>query len=504
MTSRLAGRPGDAAVTADIAIVGAGFSGLGMAIQLKNAGRQDFVILEKAGDVGGTWRDNTYPGCACDIRSLLYSYSFAPRHDWSRLFPAQPEILSYLRGCADRYGLRPHIRFGAEVTAAAYDDVTGRWLLRTADGDAVGCRALILAMGPLHQPLVPEIPGAETFAGRQFHSARWDHASDLSGRSVAVIGAGASAVQLIPRVAERAAAVSVFQRTPPWIVPKPDRELTERAHRLFRALPSVQRGYRYLIYWQQELMGLCLAHPRLAAAGEALARWHIRRQIGDPALRERVTPGYRFGCKRVLVSSDYYPALTRPNVELVTEPITAIVPDGVMTAGGALHRADVIVYATGFRLTGAFDRAGITGAGGLRLQDAWRDGMEAYLGITVAGFPNLFLMLGPNSGLGHNSMIFMIEAQARYVLRCLDLIDVLGPVSVRPEVQRRFNERLQRRLRRAVWSAGGCVSWYLDSRGVNRALWPGSTVGYWLATRRLSPGDYRMAAPERPGERVAA
>ncbi|HVB45524.1 MAG TPA: NAD(P)/FAD-dependent oxidoreductase [Streptosporangiaceae bacterium] len=487
-------RSGGQQITADIAIIGAGFAGLGMAIALDKAGRHDYVLLEKAAGVGGTWRENTYPGCACDIRSLLYSFSFEPKRDWSRQYPGQPEILAYLRHCADEYGLAGRIEFGAEVASMAYDESAGRWTAALADGRTVDCRVLIAAMGPLHQPNIPEIPGAESFAGPRFHSALWDHGVDLAGRRVAVIGTGASAIQFVPRLASQAGQVTVFQRTPPWVLPKPDRPISARLQRIFRTVPGFQRLYRWLIYWEAEWTIVAFTHPRLGGLGERMARSFIARQIEDPELREKVTPSYRMGCKRVLLANDYYPALAMRHVDLVTQPIARITPDGVLAADGTRYPADVIVYGTGFHVTDAFDHADIKGAAGRSIADSWREGSEAYLGLTVAGFPNLFVLLGPNSGLGHNSMIFMIESQVHYVCKCLDLIDQKGALTVSGRAQRAFNDDLQQRLTGSVWTAGGCVSWYLDAAGVNRALWPGSTVRYWWRTRRLAARDFDPAA----------
>ena len=480
----------------DVVIIGAGFSGLGMAIELKRAGMDDFVVLEKAAEVGGTWWENTYPGCGCDIRSLLYSFSYEQKADWSRMFASQPEILDYLRHCADAYGLRPHIRFGAEVTGVEYDDATGGWDVLTAGGATLTARAVVAGMGPLHQPRFPEIPGMERFQGSAFHSAQWDHSCDLAGKRVAVVGTGASAIQFIPRIADQVGHLTVFQRTPPWVVPQPDRRLSEREHRLFRRFPGLQRAYRNLIYWEQEALGLAFSHPRLLKAAQGLARRHIDRQVSDPDLRRKVTPDYTLGCKRILISSDYYPALARPNVDLVDRGVAEVRANAVVTRDGTEHPADVIIFGTGFHVTDAFDGAHITGRNGVKIQDAWRDGMEAYLGVAVSGFPNLFLLLGPNSGLGHNSMVFMIEAQTRYVRQCLEVLRREGgrSIEVRAGVQSAFNRRIQARLKDAVWSAGGCVSWYLDEKGVNRTIWPGSTVAYWLRTRRPRRRDYRIGA----------
>ncbi|MGH8929116.1 MAG: flavin-containing monooxygenase [Egibacteraceae bacterium] len=486
-----------------IVIVGAGFSGLGMAIKLKQAGIDDFVVLEKANEVGGTWRENTYPGCACDIASLLYSYSFEPRAGWSHMFPRQAEILDYLEHCADVYGIRSHIRFGTEVTGTEFDDATDRWHVVTATGETIRARAFIAAVGPLHRPNIPDIPGLARFAGTMFHSAEWNHAVDLAGKRIAVIGTGASAVQFVPRIARQTAQLHVFQRTPPWVLPRPDRRLSTVEHRLFRGMPALQRALRYLIYWYQESLGLGFAHPRLMGGVEAIARWHIRRQIAEEELRRKVTPDYTIGCKRILLSNDYYPALTRPNTELVTEEIVEVREHSIVTRDGVERAVDAIVLGTGFHATDAFENAHIVGRNGVKITDAWRDGMEAYLGVTLAGFPNLFFLLGPNSGLAHNSMVFMIEAQVRHVVQCLRLMEDGGArrVEVRPSAQAAFNRNLQDSLTGTVWSVGGCDSWYLDRHGVNRTLWPGSTVRYWLRTRRLRTTDYEVTPAAGPARR---
>jgi cation diffusion facilitator CzcD-associated flavoprotein CzcO len=484
-----------------VVVIGTGFSGLGMAIGLKKSGVHDFVILEKADEVGGTWRENTYPGCACDIMSLLYSYSFEPKNDWSRMFPRQEELLQYIKDIVDKYDLAQHIRFNAEVTATEYHDATDTWRVTVNDGETVRGRALVAGMGPLHHPSIPDLPGLASFEGTAFHSAEWDHSYDLTGKRVAVIGTGASAIQFVPQIARKVRQLTVFQRTPPWIMPKPDRRVTGVERALFRRVPIVQRGYRNGIYLVQESFVLGFKNPRLLKAASSLARWHLARQVPDRDLRRKLTPGYTMGCKRTLVSSDYYPALMRPNVELTTEAVAEVRARSIVTRDGREHEVDAIIFGTGFHVTDAFDGARITGRNGLKIQDAWRDGIEAHLGVAVKGFPNLFLLLGPNSGLGHNSMIFMIEAQVRYVLQCLAMLDETGGarISVKPSVQDRFNGWVQRRSEGAVWVAGGCDSWYLDRNGVNRAAWPASTLTYWLRTRRLDPGDFQIEGRDESG-----
>ncbi|WP_018348114.1 flavin-containing monooxygenase [Longispora albida] len=468
----------------DVIIIGAGFAGLGMAIALKKAGRDGFLLLEKAPDLGGTWRDNTYPGCACDIQSHMYSYSFEQNPSWTRMFPRQQEIWDYLRHCAGKYGITPHIRYGSEVREATW--AGDHWELVTTSGDRHTARAVVLGIGALHVPRYPEIKGLDSFGGRAFHSARWDNGLDLTGKRIAVIGTGASAVQFVPQIAKVAARVDVYQRTPPWVIPKPDRRLTRAEQAVFRALPAVQRLYRASIFWRLESRALGFVHPRLMGVAAAVARWHMRRQVKDPALRAELTPDYTIGCKRILISNDYYPALTRPNVSLITDEIREVTPDGIVT--DRLREADVIVYGTGFHVTDALDGQTITGPAGT-LGEAWRDGMSAHLGISIAGFPNAFVLLGPNTGLGHNSVVYMIEQQVRYVMQALELLDRASAIEVRPEVQRRFAAEIQSRLDSAVWNTG-CRSWYLDEHGVNRTIWPGFAWQYRNRVRRLDPADY--------------
>ena len=477
-----------------IVIVGAGFAGIGMAIKLKEAGFHDFVVLEKAADLGGTWRDNSYPGCSCDVPSPMYSYSFALNPDWSRLFAPQEEIWAYLRRCVRAYGIEGHLRFGRRVAALEYDEAARRWDVTVEGGESLRANAVVSGIGALHLPAVPEIPGQERFAGAAFHSARWDHSADLDGRRVVVIGTGASAIQFVPRLAPRVERLTVFQRTAPWVQPKPDLPLPPRARRALR-LPGASRAVRYGLYWLLESRALGFAvDPRLMRMHEVMARRHLEKQVPDPELRRRLTPGYTIGCKRVLLSSDYYPALARPNVSLVTDRITQIRERSVVDAAGVEHEADVIIYGTGFKVTEALREQRIVGRDGLKIQDAWQDGIEAYHGITTTGFPNLFFLLGPNTGLGHNSVVFMIESQVRYVMDCLRLLSRTGAraLDVRPERQREFNRRLRARLDPLVWNSGGCSSWYLDEHGVNRTIWPGFTFEYWARTRKVKPDAYEL------------
>ena len=479
-----------------LAIIGSGFAGLGMAIQLKKAGYDDFVILEKAGDLGGTWRDNLYPGCACDVPSHMYSFSYELNPGWSRMFAPQQEIWDYLRRCADKYDLKPHLRFGSTVDALEWDESDRHWRVTLTDGTVLTPKAVVSGIGALHVPSLPAIPGAERFAGTVFHSAQWDHSCDLEGKRVAVIGTGASAIQFVPPVAEKASSVRVFQRTPPWIQPKPDFAIPRWVRGAFRHVPGVQRAFRNTIYWVLETRAAGFTiNPKLMAPQEKVARAHIARQVHDPELRAKVTPDYTIGCKRILLSSDYYPTLSKPHVDVVTEKITEITETGLVTADGTEYEADVIIYGTGFKVTDALAEQHIIGRDGQKIQEAWADGIEAHHGITIAGFPNLFMLLGPNTGLGHNSVVFMIESQVQHVLSCLRLLteEKAGSIEVRPSAQRKFNDRMQRRLSKAVWSEGGCKSWYLDEHGVNRTLWPGFTFEYWARTRNARGRDYELS-----------
>lgn len=487
----LASRP-EASV--EVIIVGSGFSGIGMAIQLKKAGNSSFVILEKAGGVGGTWRENRYPGCACDVPSHLYSYSFEPHPGWSRMFAPQAEILDYLEHCADKYELRPHIRFHSEVTSAALDEKTGLWNVHLQGGEILTARHLVLGIGALHRPAYPEIEGIERFQGHAFHSAQWDHAHDLTGKRVAVIGTGASAIQFVPRIAPKVDKLHLFQRTPPWVLPKPDRTIGRAEQLLFGAAPISQRLYRYWIYWLMELRAFGFTiDPRVMQLVAALGRRHIRKQIRNPKLRELVTPSYTPGCKRILMADDYYPTLELPNVEVVADRIEKVTERGIVTEGGVERPVDTIIYGTGFKVTELLTHMSVRGRGGVEINDIWKSGVEAYLGTTVSGFPNLYLLMGPNTGLGHNSMIFMIESQIDYVLGCMRITKDHGArfADIKPKVQKAFNERIRERLERTVW-ASGCHSWYLDREGQNSTTWPGFTFEFWLRTRRVNAKDYEL------------
>lgn len=476
-----------------VLIVGTGFSGLGMAIQLKQAGFEDFTILERAGDVGGTWRDNSYPGCACDVQSHLYSYSFEPNPNWSRMFAPQPEIKAYLQHCARKYGLLPHIRYNAELVRAEYDEKDALWNVTTRAGETYSASVLVSGMGGLSTPAFPSIKGLEAFKGKMFHSAHWDHGHDLEGERVAVIGTGASAIQFVPKVAQKAARLDLYQRTATWILPKPDREISAAERLLFRRFPAAQRALRNSIYWMLEsrVLGFVI-NPRVMKLVERQARGHIRRQVKDPVLRKKLTPDYTIGCKRILISDDFYPAVSRANVDVITDGIREIRAHSVVDANGVEREVDTIILGTGFKAQDPMPRGAIFGRGGQDLLDAWTDGPEAYKGTTVAGFPNFYVLMGPNTGLGHSSMVYMIESQIQYVLDALQAMrrDGLRSLEVRPEAQARYNAGLQQKLGKAVWQSG-CKSWYVNEAGKNTTLWPGFTFRFRELTRQVELVDYQ-------------
>jgi cation diffusion facilitator CzcD-associated flavoprotein CzcO len=487
-----------------IVIVGAGFAGLGTAIRLRQAGIEDFVVLERGADVGGTWRANTYPGCQCDVPSHLYSLSFAPNPDWSRTFSRQPEIWGYLRATAERHGVMEHMRFGCAVTGASWVQERQRWRIETSQG-ALTAEVVISGMGGLSEPSIPDIPGLESFAGAAFHTAEWDHEQELDGKRVAVIGTGASAIQVVPSIQPRVGELRLFQRTPPWIMPHGDRPISLRERRVYRRFPLAQRAMREGIYWARELFVLPFLHPRVGVVGERIARRHLRRQVRDPRLRARLAPTYRMGCKRVLISNEYYPALQKENVRLVTEGIREIRPHGIVTEDGVEHEVDAIVFGTGFHVSDAPFAEFVRGRDGRSLAEVWQGTAQAHLGTAVAGFPNLFLLLGPNTALGHTSVVFMIECQIRYVMDCLRAMERRGLRAVEPRAgaQGAFIAEVRRRERGTVWVAGGCASWYLDANGANSTVWPGPTWRYRRRMRRFEAGEYHLYPRTLPASAAA-
>ncbi len=478
---------------ARIVIIGSGFSGIGVAIRLKQAGIHDFVILERAGDLGGVWRDNSYPGCACDVESHLYEFAFAPNPEWSRRFSPQAEIWQYLRQCAERFGILPHIRYHQTVTGATWDDGAARWTVVTPKA-RYRAGILIAATGALSEPRLPDIPGIDQFSGPVFHSARWDHSVDLAGRRVAVLGTGASAVQFIPAIQPRVDRLTVFQRTPAWVVPRQDRATPDWARSLFRRVPAAQRFFRARINGYRDMLGVGFRHPMVMRLLLARAKQHLRQSIADPDLRARLTPDFMLGCKRILVSDDYLPALAQPNVEVVSGAATRITRDGVAAADGIERPADVIICSTGFQVTEFPFAEWICGREGLSLADAWRPSAKAHLGTTVSGFPNLFLVPGPNTGLGHSSVILMFEAQFEHIVSAVRYMDAHGVAAVepRPEAQAAFVAEVDRRMAKTVWVTGGCRSWYLDATGRNSTLWPGTIPQFRRRVERFRPDDYQI------------
>jgi cation diffusion facilitator CzcD-associated flavoprotein CzcO len=482
---------GSAAQHVRIAIVGSGFAGLGLAIRLKAAGIEDFVVLERADDVGGTWQANTYPGCQCDVPSHLYSFSFAPNPGWTRTYSRQQEIWDYLRALAERHDLHPHIRFGHELTGAAWDEELQRWRVETSGG-TWSAQVVVDATGPLSQPQVPAVRGLRRFEGKLFHSAGWDHEHDLTGERVAVIGTGASAIQFVPRIADQVGRLHVFQRTAPWILPHTDRPTTRLERRLYKTLPFLQKAVRAGIYLSREsfLLGF-IKDRRFMTGAEKIASMHLRKQVSDPELRRKLTPQFQLGCKRVLLSNHWYPALTRPNVEVVTDAISEIRGNTIVLADGTEREVDTIILGTGFHVTDPPTARLVRGRDGRTLAEAAAAGIQAYRGATMAGLPNFFKLIGPNTGLGHNSMIYMIESQLRYVMDALRVMDErqIASFEVRPEAMTAYNRQIQSKMPGTVWMSG-CASWYLDAHGNNTTIWPDFTFRFRHHTRRFDEGAY--------------
>ncbi len=479
-----------------VGIVGAGFGGIGMAAQLQRLGDADFTIFERGSTVGGVWRANTYPGAACDVQSHLYSFSFAPGHEWSRRYAPQAEILTYLERCTDHFGLRPHLRLDTAVETATFDEASGRWALITAAGEEHSFDVLVTACGQLKNPAIPGIDGAEDFAGPAFHSAEWDHSVDLAGKRVAILGTGASAIQFAPEVAKAAAQTTIYQRSAPWILPKADRGYPEWERRLFRRFPARVAAAR-MGFW---------AFYELGTYGFTGTDWVMRPLqrvaekyradvLTDPGLLAAATPDYAMGCKRVMVSNDWYPTLMRPDVELVTGSAERITAGGVLGPDGEERPTDVIVYGTGFRSHDFVAPMAISGRGGEDLNDVWAERPEAYLGTTVSGFPNMFVLYGPNTNHGSGSVPYTLECQYRYVLDAIGRLREGGfrYIELRPERQAEWRREMEERSRDTAWMAGGCTNWYINESGINTNNWPGPWLEFRRRTHRLNPGDYRVA-----------
>ncbi|MGP4845209.1 flavin-containing monooxygenase [Marinobacter sp. 1Y8] len=479
----------------DVLIIGAGFAGLGAALRLQQEGVRDFVILERADDVGGTWRDNTYPGAACDIPSNLYSFSFAPNPDWSRSFAGSREILDYVHHLADHYSLRQRVRFGQDVSDLRYDDKAGLWTATTKNGGAFSARSVVMAQGPLSNASFPDLPGIESFKGHKVHSARWDHGYDFSGKRVAVIGTGASGVQIVPELVKKVAKLTVFQRTPGWVMPRPDFATPHWNKLLFRRVPRAQDAARKALYLAHESMALgVIWNSPLTGLLERVSQAHLNHQVKDAWMRRQLKPDFRIGCKRVLMSSDYYPALQRDNCRLITWPIATLCENGIRTAEGIEHQFDCIVFATGFDVSNRGTPFKVIGSKGRDLDTDWKRGAQAYKSINVAGYPNLFITFGPNSGPGHNSALVYMESQIEYLVKAIKMMKSEGikSLEVRKDVQRRHNLDIQKRLAKTNWNSG-CRSWYLTDDGFNATMFPGFASQYARQMKHFDPRDYRVA-----------
>ena len=484
-----------------VVIVGTGFSGLGQAIQLEKAGIRDYVILEKATEVGGTWRDNTYPGAACDVPSHLYSFSYEPKPDWKYVFSPQPHIFDYLKGVADKYGLRRSIAFNNKVERAHWDDAEMRWHVFADTGREYIAQFLISGAGALHIPSLPDIEGIADFAGPIFHTAQWDHTVDLAGKRVAVIGTGASAIQVVPELVKIVDQLQLYQRTAAWIKPRINFEFPPAVVQAFTRVPGLRAAWRAATFWTMDARAIALAkQPRLMKVAGLMYKLNMRRYISDRKLRAKLTPDYAPGCKRILISDNFYPAVADPRTEVITDGIAHVTPNSIVTTDGVERPVDAIVLATGFHVIDWYTFVDIKGARGEDLADRWnREGVVAHRGIMAADLPNLFFLLGPNTGLGHNSVVFMIESQIRYVAAAIAAVDKLGVQALSPTrtAQDRFNDKLQHDLASTVWNTGGCRSWYLDEHGVNRSLWSGLASEYWLATRSFELAEYTLSGQRK-------
>lgn len=487
-----------------VAIIGAGFAGIGAAIRLQQQGITDFVVFERDTRVGGTWRDNTYPGAACDIPSRLYSYSFAPNPDWSHTYSGSAEILDYVDQMVASAGLGPRIRFGHTVTGLVYDQAAGHWSVAFEGREPVRARSVIVASGPLANPSLPDIEGIDTYEGTTIHSARWDHDYDFTGKKVAVIGTGASAVQIIPRLVETAGSVKVFQRTPGWVLPRFNGRTPDWLRRVYAAAPVTEKAVRSAWFWGHESVALGVVWDSpFTRVVEAISRANLRRQVKDSWLRRQLTPDFAAGCKRLLMTSDYYPALQAENCKLVTWPIARLSPRGIRTVEGIEHQFDAIVFATGFEVCKAGTPFAITGVDGRDLASEWSRGAYAYRSVAVSGYPNLFFTFGPNSGPGHSSALVYMEAQIDYIVEAIGALLRFGwkALDVRPDAQARFNDDIQRRLRATTWNSG-CQSWYLTEDGFNATMFPGFATQYVGQLKSMDLRDYKITAPEHDGAPV--
>jgi cation diffusion facilitator CzcD-associated flavoprotein CzcO len=492
----LTNNPTPTARQVEVAITGAGFGGLCMAVQLQKAGVDDFVILEKAGEVGGAWRDNHYPGAACDVQSHMYSYSFATQPNWSQRYAPWHEIQQYIIDVVKKFGLRKQIHCNQEVHSAVFDESTARWTIKTKGGEVWSAKYWVLASGPLHVPAIPEIKGLHEFQGKVMHSAQWDHGYDLRGKNVVSIGTGGSAIQYAPEVARIANQLHIFQRSPAWVVPRDERTYTEFDKKVFANFPFVRTLHRWQLYWTNEMRVWPIFQPRLAKRVEGLLRdKFIARVVKDPVLQKKLTPDYTLGCKRILISNKWYPMFNRPNVELVTEAIREFTPDGIVTKDGIERKVDCVILGTGFVVDPRIYMKDfeLVGRGGHTLANDWKTSPTSYYGMTTANYPNLFQLVGPHTGLGHNSIIFMIETQAKYIVKAMKLVKAKDAdfIDVKPAAMQRFLGEMTRALQGTVWTSG-CKSWYQTADGINFAIWPKSTWRFWLETLRVNQADYEF------------
>jgi cation diffusion facilitator CzcD-associated flavoprotein CzcO len=488
----------------EIVIIGGGASGIGAAIRLRQAGLTDFVLLEKRETLGGTWRDNTYPGCVCDVPSALYSYSFAPNPDWTRLFAGQREIRAYLDDVAARHSVLPHVRFGVEVTRARFRPDAARWEIETSGGESLTARVLLAAAGPWHEANVPDIPGLSTFDGPAFHSSRWDHGVDLAGKRVAIVGTGASAVQIVPAIQPEVRALHIFQRTAQWVLPKPDHYVPRAERWVMRTFPAAQRALRKAEYAAMETLGIGFRHPWILRQVQGIGLLHLRRAVKDPELRARLSPDYTLGCKRLLMSNTYYPALTRSNVTVHATAVREVRGRTLVGADGTTADADVLVLATGFHLMKMPIAERVLDGAGRSLADRWRGSPRAYLGTAVSGYPNLFIILGPNLGTGHSSAFSILEAQLKHVVGAVQEMrrSRAATIDVRPEVAAAYNAEIDAALPGTVYNSG-CSSYYLDENGRNGYAWPWSTTALRNRVGRFDRDAYTMTRASPVDERPA-
>lgn len=485
----------DAAAYYQVAIIGAGFGGLAMAIRLLQHHIHNFVILEKSDEVGGTWRENQYPGAACDVQSHLYSLSFAPKTDWSKRYAEAPEIFQYIQDVVQQFNLREYCQFNSEVVHTEYHEKDCVWYVALKDGRQLSCQYLVFASGPLHVPQIPHIKGIEKFQGKVFHSSQWDHQYDLNSKVVASIGTGGSAIQYIPEIAPQVKQLYVMQRTAAWVIPRDERKYLSVEKKLFKQADWFRKLHRARLYWSNESRAIPIMQPSVMKYTQKLAEAFIRFQVKDKQLAQKLTPDYIMGCKRILVSNKYFPTFNRDNVELVTDAIQELTADSIITKDGKMRKIDCLIYGTGFITDPRIylQPFSCIGEHGIELKQAWKDGAESYYGISHKGFPNLFQLLGPNTVLAHNSVIFMIESQVDYILQMMDLVaqSQSNAIVVKDQVQDQFNHDVQDMLNNTVWQSG-CVSWYQQDGGKNFALWPTYTWKYWLKTKSLHPSDFRL------------